>query len=135
MSTGVHMSKVSITQAAKMAGISRSYLYRKYINTGKLSVLNEEDKKLIDVSELIRVFGNLHVDSEQGVDSEQSDTQQNNSSSQDKDKLIAYLERELTELKADAKQREEWFKQQLERATHLLEDKTAKKRKKFLGIF
>lgn len=135
ISTGVHMSKVSITQAAKLAGISRSYLYRKYINTGKLSVLTEDDKKLIDVSELIRVFGELQVDKEQITEYAQSDTQQINTSSQDRDRLIAHLERELAEVKADAKQREEWLKSQLEKATHLLEDKTVKSRKKFLGIF
>jgi hypothetical protein len=35
---------------------------------------------------------------------------------------------------AEAKEREEWLKLQLEKTTHLLEDKTVK-RKKFLGIF
>ena len=52
------MSKVSISQAAKLAKISRSTLYNKYINTGKISVETIDDKKLIDMSELFRVFNN-----------------------------------------------------------------------------
>jgi predicted site-specific integrase-resolvase len=56
------MSKVSITQAAKLSKISRSTLYNKYIKTGIISVETTEDKKLIDVSELIRVFGSIQLD-------------------------------------------------------------------------
>jgi hypothetical protein len=132
------MNKVSITQAAKMVGISRSYLYRKYINTGVLSVVNENSKKVVDVSELIRVFGSIQVDSEQVPNSIQSDTVLVDNNSQDKDQLIAYLKCELAEFKVEAKIREEWFKQQLEKTTNLLENKQPQepiKRKKFLGIF
>ena len=32
------MNKLSITDAAKAAGVSRSHLYKRYINTGKISV-------------------------------------------------------------------------------------------------
>lgn len=56
----------------------------------------------------------------------------------EKNKLIAHLEQELLALKIDSKQREEWLKLQLERTTHLLENKQEPeklKRKKFLGIF
>lgn len=136
--TVVHMNKVSITQAAKLAGISRSYLYRKYINNGLISVETETDKKFIDISELIRVFGDIHIDSEQIVDEIQCDTSSVDNILREKDKLIAHLEEELMELKIDSKQREEWFKLQLERTTHLLENKQVNefpKRKKFLGIF
>ena len=53
------MTKLTITQAAKQAGISRSTLYKKYITTGVISVESVDDKKFIDMSELIRVFGNV----------------------------------------------------------------------------
>jgi hypothetical protein len=131
------MSKVSITQAAKIARISRSYLYRKYINTGKLSILTEDGKKLVQVSELIRVFGDIRIDSEHIVDEVQCDTSKIDSILQEKDKLIAHLHQELLELKVDSKQREEWLKLQIERTTHLLENKQEQKhkRKKILGIF
>jgi hypothetical protein len=136
--TVVHMNKVSITQAAKMARISRSYLYRKYINNGLISVETENEKKFIDISELIRVFGDIHVDSEHVVDKVQCDTSSVDNVLCEKDKLIAHLEQEILELKIDSKQREEWLKLQLEKTTHLLENKQEPekpKRKKFLGIF
>lgn len=119
------MSKVSITEAAKLAKISRSTLYNKYINTGDISVEQLEDKKVIDVSELIRVFGNVQLDNQ----IIQPDT--TNNTTIDKDKLIANLEKQLSE----AQQREEWFKQQLEKTIYLIDYKTPKKRKKFLGLF
>lgn len=66
--TVVHMNKVSITQASKLAEISRSYLYLKYINNGLIIVETKGDKKFIDISELIQVFGDIHIDSEHIVD-------------------------------------------------------------------
>lgn len=63
------MATVSITQAAKLAGVSRSTLYRKYISTGQLSVISDHNgKKKIDTSELLRVFGELKKDSETALD-------------------------------------------------------------------
>lgn len=132
------MSKVSISQAAKMAGIGRSTLYNKYINTGKITVESIEDKKMIDVSELIRVFGsNIKLDSSECIDNTVQDTvgQGINTAS---DRIIPMLEQQLKESKEllkEAKEREEWLRSQLDKTTLLLEDKTTKKRKKFLGIF
>ncbi len=54
------MALVTVTHAARLAGISRQYLYKAYIKTGKVSV--ERDSKgspLIETSELLRVFGVL----------------------------------------------------------------------------
>lgn len=122
------MAKVSITQAAKLASLSRSYFYKKYINTGIISVISENGTKLIDTSELIRVCGSL---SQQHDDNKQEDTVE-------RDKIVSLLESQLRDAKEQIKKGEErelWLMQQLEKTTHLLEDKTAKKRKKFLGIF
>jgi hypothetical protein len=125
------MSKVSITQAAKLAKISRSTLYNKYINTGMISVETVEDKKLIDMSELFRVFNNnITQDSNDTPINTVADSVEQAENTA-KDKIISLLERQLQE----AKEREEWFKQQLEKTTHLLEDKTPKPRKKLFGIF
>lgn len=123
---GYTMTKLTITQAAKQAGISRSTLYKKYITTGVISVESVDDKKFIDMSELIRVFGNVLPDDTV----KHSNTLDNTTNTPDKDELIAVLKNQL----AEAKEREEWLKLQLEKTTHLLEDKTVK-RKKFLGIF
>lgn len=56
------MALVSISQAAKLAGISRSNLYTTYINQGKISILKDErDHPCIDTAELLRVFGSLKI--------------------------------------------------------------------------
>jgi DNA-binding transcriptional MerR regulator len=58
------MAVVNITQAAKLAGITRQYLHSHYIKSGLITVLTGADgKPRIDTSEIIRVFGALHVDS------------------------------------------------------------------------
>lgn len=129
------MSKLSITQAANAAGISRSHLYKKYINTGVISIEVVEDKRVIDVSEIIRVFGNVIKHSPEIHQNTQTLAIENT----EKDNIIAILERELADLKVQAKEREEWLKSQIDelrkQQNNLLEDKTNKKRKKFLGIF
>lgn len=128
------MSKVSISEAIRMAGISRSHFYKKYVNKGLISISIEDDKKLIDVSELIRVFGNIQLDNniKTGEDIGNTTT---------KDKVISLLEQQLADFKnreREAKDREEWLQKQIDelrqQQSNLLEDKI-KKRKKFLGIF
>lgn len=54
------MAKVSISEAARLSGISRQHLYRKYIAQGLLSIEETPTRqKVIDTSELLRVFGTL----------------------------------------------------------------------------
>lgn len=54
------MSKVSISEAARLAGITRQYFYKKYINSGVISVeRDKEDKPVIDTAEIFRVCGEL----------------------------------------------------------------------------
>jgi hypothetical protein len=132
------MSKLSITQAANAAGISRSHLYKKYINAGIISVEVVDDKKVIDASEIIRVFGNIIKDSDKIHENTPLSTVEHT----EKDRIIAILERELSDLKAHAKEREEWLKSQIDELrrqhSNLLENKQTTdkpKRKKFLGIF
>lgn len=56
------MSQVNITQAAQLAGISRSHFHRHYVKTGKLAVTKDEKgRPQIDTSELLRVFGTLNA--------------------------------------------------------------------------
>ena len=57
--------KVTITKAAKMAGVSRNTIYND-IDSGVLSFTsNARNKKLIDVSELARVYENVEFEDEQ----------------------------------------------------------------------
>lgn len=55
------MAKVSISEAARLAGKSRTTLHR-LIKTGELSVsAGDRNSKMIDISELVRVFPDLSV--------------------------------------------------------------------------
>lgn len=132
------MAKVSISEAIRMAGVSRSHFYNKYINKGLISVQVEDDKKLIDVSELIRVFGNIQVENST---KEQIRTVEDIKNIPDNTKIIELLEQQLLEYKqreVEAKSREEWLQKQIDELRQhqnsLLENKVIK-RKKFLGIF
>jgi hypothetical protein len=132
------MAKVSISEAIRMTVVSRSHFYNKYINKGLISVQVEDDKKLIDVSELIRVFGNVHVED---ANQEHIMTNENIIDTSDKTKIIELLEQQLSESKQreiEAKRREEWLQKQIDELRHqqnlLLENKVIK-RKRFLGLF
>lgn len=132
------MARVSISEAIRMTGVSRSHFYNKYINKGLISVQIEDDKKMIDISELIRVFGNIHVENST---KEQIRTIEDIENIIDNTKIIELLEQQLLEYKqreVEAKSREEWLQKQIDelrqQQNSLLENKVIK-RKKFLGIF
>lgn len=132
------MAKVSISEAIRMAGVSRSHFYNKYINKGLVSVQLKDDKKLIDVSELIRVFGNIQIENS---NKEHSSTIEDTNNTAGNSKIIELLEQQLQESKQreiEAKNREEWLQKQIDelrqQQNNLLENKRIT-RKKFLGIF
>ncbi|EPR9027031.1 entry exclusion protein 1 [Enterobacter asburiae] len=53
------MALHSVTEAAKMAGVTRRTIYR-YLKSGKLSAaVTNDDTTQIETSELLRVFGSL----------------------------------------------------------------------------
>lgn len=126
------MALVTVTHAARLAGISRQYLYKAYIKTGKVSV--ERDSKgspLIETSELLRVFGvlggewmntpvddeSLHVETlEKAVDIKVLSAELSA-----KDEVIRRLERQV----AEGGEREAWLRQQLERAQAVLTNQGA----------
>ena len=132
------MAKVSITTAAKLAGVSRSTLYRSYINKGLLSISKDQkDKRCIDTSELLRVFGTLQGEIEQG-DSSDSVGQSNATPSDSAGQLektpqpsesTLALELKLTkEQLIESLNREEWYKKKIDDLTDtmkLLEHKSA----------
>lgn len=130
------MSKVSISEAARLAGISRTNLYKTYINTGKISVSRENDKVYIDASELVRVFPDCKLN---GTDNEQRLSGEDNNKTQGNSEIVELLKSQL----AEAKEREQWLISQIDELRHqqsnLLENKgkenEPKPRKKFLGIF
>lgn len=69
------MARVSISQAARLAGISRASLYKTYLNKGAVSVSKDSaGKKYIETSELLRVFGTLQGDTPEQSDGIQKQT-------------------------------------------------------------
>lgn len=84
------MAKVSISEAARQAGITRQYFYKKYIDTGKISVEKDAEGKnpQIDTAEFYRVFGKLLVDSHEETHTLQEMTQEDGNK-------IAFLEEKL----------------------------------------
>ena len=129
------MNKVSISEAIRMSGVSRSHFYKKYIHTGLLSIIVENDKKQVDVSELIRVFGNIQLENNL---QEQNNTVEYNQNTSDT-KLIDLLEKQLAEAQIrekEAKEREIWLQKQIDEykamQTRFIEDKITKKKKKWI---
>jgi hypothetical protein len=138
------MAKVTVTEAAKLAGIARQHFYRAYINTGKISVDREDNgRPLVETSELIRVFGELKA-SHHGDKKRHEENQKNDNTDGElqgnpdqKDEIIALLQQQVDELKArekdlveKAEAREAWLRQQLERAQAVLTDqRTTEKRR------
>jgi 2',3'-cyclic-nucleotide 2'-phosphodiesterase (5'-nucleotidase family) len=133
------MAKVTVTEAARLAGIARQHLYRAYINTGKISIDKDlNGRPMVDTSELLRVFGDLKVshDDDGRRHFKIADTTNINTVSRNeidgKDEVIALLRQELEESKAREKEilekadaRELWLRQQLERAQAMLTNQSA----------
>ena len=118
------MSKLSITQAAKVIPVSESTL-RRDLKSGKVSFdTDAKGRKQIDVSELTRVYGQLNAqngsqpqedpsgesaepvkDDRQNVSMNGNDTAQNPSvNGNDSEKVLALLEGQVADLKAQLAQ-------------------------------
>lgn len=136
------MSNVTISEAARLAGISRTQLYRGFINKGKISVTKDNEKVSIDLSELVRVFPNIKLDT---IDTLQEVAESYIQNTPEQVGVVTLLREQLSKTEqqlAEAKAREEWLKQQIDelrqQQSNLLENKlesSKQKRKKFLGIF
>lgn len=118
------MARVSISEAARLVKVSRPTIY-KMINSGKLSytsvVKHGKSIKVIDTSELIRVFGSLDgvIDD---VKSDAESTGINSVGLHDLQHRIALLEAENDGLKVAVKARDEHI-DSLRQAMQLLEHK------------
>lgn len=146
---------VTISKASKMAGVSRATIYND-IDSGTLSVeLGAKNRKMIDVSELSRVYKNLKSpDEKDDSKSVKSDKKREASTSQQSDKvavlqerieaqrkqtelLESMLEREREDRRREreaSKEFEEYFKAQIDNQaesiknfTKLLEDQRSDK--------
>ncbi|KPG78925.1 MULTISPECIES: helix-turn-helix domain-containing protein [unclassified Pseudomonas] len=122
------MAKVSISEAARLAGISRPTIY-KLMNSGQLNftsvVKAGRTVKNIDTSELIRVFGtieNLPPATDFTVNPEQQITQVNSPDLQHLQHEIELLQKENEGLKEAVTSRDEHISS-LRQAMLLLEHK------------
>ncbi|EQD75094.1 hypothetical protein B1A_04144 [mine drainage metagenome] len=136
------MATVSISEAARLVGKSRSVLYATYIKKGKLSVIKNSTtgKPEVDISELLRVFGKLigQADTDSKKDTlghdrtVEKDSEYNAMETELKGVLTLLRVRE--EQLSEAKEREAKLWQQVQdltSAVRLIENKseTTKKRK------
>ena len=115
------MAKVNISDAAKLARISRVTLYKKYIQPGVISV--DKDARghpVIDTSELLRVFGNIYTAKHKdGVNALLEETPKETTETVSCKAKIEALEALLEQQKQELRQaREEiaWLRQRVEAA-------------------
>lgn len=147
------MAAVSISEAARLAGKSRSAFYKTYIDTGRVTVTKDSHtgKPQIDTSELLRVFGSIgqQADATGVQDGEtgrkrQNDTPKKDSSDSALQQVIDVLREQLTDQRTHAQD----LREQLEAAAlreqqllgllneasstiKLIEDKTPQPKKGF----
>lgn len=89
------MAQVSISEAARLTGKSRTTLHR-LIKAGELSTCHgERNAKMLDTSELLRVFGALR-----GLPDEQVTGQRVTASLSDNEQVVRALKQEVEHLKS-----------------------------------
>lgn len=125
------MSKVSISEASRLTNKTRKTVY-KYIQDGLLTVsMDTQGKKVIDISELIRVFGEIEMPKYTEV----NNTEVSNNIHQvtlESIQLIAEKDVEIARLQSLLAGKDELLNSKndqiktLEKSLHLLEDLTNK---------
>lgn len=115
------MAKVSISEAARLAGKSRSTFYEQYINKGKITVEQDfEGRKQIDTSELLRVFGSIQLPEAQ-TDNGQDSSRQDRTPTPDSLNSVLQAENEALRLLLEVRNNEvQFLREQLSRTTALL---------------
>jgi len=121
---------ITIQEIQKQWGISRATVY-KHIKSGKLSRL---DNGLVDVAEVLRVYGEPSKNTgrdKQAIGVDNSDTQENRLLLE----KIASLESQLVK----AEKREDWLREQFEKAQETIQllehKKTASPQPSKKGLF
>ena len=125
------MSQVSISEASRLTNKTRKTVY-KYIQDGLLTVsMDTQGKKVIDISELIRVFGEIEMPEYTEV----NNTEVSNNIHQvtlESIQLIAEKDVEIARLQSLLAGKDELLNSKndqiktLEKSLHLLEDLTNK---------
>lgn len=130
------MTTVNISEAAALAGISRQHLYKKYIKTGIISVERHFDVPKIQISELLRVFGELKhetTDDKSTIDNSLRElTSKNVNDYSELQAKVKALEAENRQLQARIQDKDKHLAD-LREAMKLIEHQKPKKR--FFGLF
>ena len=120
---------VNVSQAAKLANISRDTFYKNYINKGKISISRDgRNRPMVDTIEILRVFGSLHTDIvKDPTDHTQNYTKKDSTLTPLETANIQQIEQENQHLKErlaefqqlhqEAKEREQWQRGQIEKLT------------------
>lgn len=103
VNAGEQVAKLTITQAIKQSGVSRTHFYTHYIKKGLISVSEDNGKKFIDSSELVRVFPNLKTEQQQNiqVQTKTYTHEQPRIEQIEHTELVSMLREQVSELKAD----------------------------------
>lgn len=120
---------ITISEVSKKWGITRATIYKK-VNQGKLSRL---DSGLIDVAEVVRVFGEPSVSkkTKNTVSIDEPTQNENTILLQEKIRHLEEVLRYSQDREREAREREDWLRGQVEKLTQtigLLEDKTQNKK-------
>jgi hypothetical protein len=127
--TGRDMAKVGLQRAAELTGKSRSTIHRA-MNAGRLSYeKNESGERLVDVSELQRLFGEVSQESVrndaptgQGHATQLAEIQAQLELERAKNGLLAERIGELKARDAELREDRDRWRSQAEQATRLLTD-------------
>lgn len=130
---GGHMAQLTISEAIRRSGIGRTQFYSRYIKKGLVSVSEQNGKKFIDSSELIRVFGEMKAEQSDIVpeQSEQNSTEQVIPDTTAQNEQIKLLREQL----AEARQRESFYQEQIINLTNRLEPPKPIKRESWFARF
>lgn len=128
------MAKVSVSEAARLAGISRTNFYKNYVKSGKITVDQDHaGKPQVDTAEILRVFGELKKtqdDSNPVREKTQRITPEKHSENSAFEVELRAVREMLKVREAqleEAQERERWMQRQIEELTstvRLIEDKS-----------
>lgn len=109
--------KLGISEAAKLAGISRQHFYAKYIKQGIISVNRDvPGKPVIDISELMQVFPGVKLPGSALSTNGQRLTRELSNRVTDLDKELTAARKQLTE----SLEREKWLQGTVDKLTDSL---------------
>lgn len=111
------MAHLTITEAIKKSPIGKTYFYKEYIKTGKITVsVDNSGKKYIDSSELLRVFGELKDERVVNVQDQPTVSDTVRYETVDNE-LVRTLREQISDLKAD----KQFYQTQIASLTNRLE--------------